>query len=652
VRHTHLLYRTAGDDQPSQIVALGLELAAEPVLDSLRRTRVRLCHWTAVAASGAGGEYGAPIVREGTDALALWTALEGRLKKGGVLWLFTHRASLLCSLLSIWRRIESGALSISGADHRDKRPINGAHLSRVRGDPHSDDSVTGSLSSSDHVAAEVRVSPRPADGRRARNPRRAKRGGYAVVEDPPWILDLKVPGLSGTLRIVDVANYGLEESADLPGALDRARRVFSFVSGMIGVLKSEGLGSLKATVASQSYYSFRRKYLHHLVQCHAHEQALRLESEGYYGGRCECLRLGRLPGRVWHLDVASMYPAIYRSAQLPVGLCGYTESPDDGAIRDLCESKYVIAEVVLDTGVPAYPYRDERQRIIIYPVGRFTTTLAGAELLYAMRANSIVAWRRLAWYDTQPFLSQFGARIWALSRLYAGHPELKKWIKRLGVCVVGKLGQREKMWVSAPSNRICLPWDSWEEQDEHSQWRRWRCFAGVTQYEYAGGWSFDAVPAAACAITAAGRMQLLRYLNCAGWNNVHYVDTDALMCNERGYRRLLGAGHVGTGEWGLLKIEGVYNDVVIRGIKSYLADGRSVCAGDPASGAQTAPVGGNPTKQIGIAGYCHARQQPDNILIATAPQRTGVYRHGVPHVSGWVDPHWLGRESYGQPYKD
>lgn len=652
MRYQHLLYRAAGDAQPAQIACLDCDYIAEPMPGESRRTTMLLRQWSAVCAAGRGGVYGAAAKRSGTDAGSFWSAVEGRLKCGGALWLFAPSASTLCAIMGLWRRIDSGEMYVDGRDHRSGPAGHSSNVPGMRQQCGAIDERAPQNSTSG-VPGVRRMSGSAGNGpHQTQRQKRPLPLGYAVLEDPPFVLDLRMRGLPGKLRILDVANYGLEIDSAPIGVLDRARRIYEFVTGMVSVLVKEGMGSLKATVGSQSYYSFRRKYLSHMVECHADDNVLRLESCGYYGGRCEAFRLGRLPGRVYHLDVSSMYPSLYRHMQLPAALLGWTDKPDAGFIADCLANHYAIARVTIETGQPAYPYRDERRKLVVYPVGRFATTLAGSELLHAYKSHAVVAWHAISWYGPAPFLARFGARIWALQRILTGYPDLRGWIKRLGVCVVGKLGQRDKGWVDATSDRLCLQWDAWEEKDELSQWHRWRCFAGCTQREDVGGFAPDAIPAAACAITSAARIKLLDYLNCAGWNNVWYVDTDALMCNERGYRRLLNAGHIGTGEWGLLKIEGVYDNVTIRGIKDYVADGKMVSAGTNQTRLAGQSDQDMAIERIGLAGFMRGRREPNAMLVTAPRQRTGIYRHGNVRVTGEVEPFFLGREEYGKHYRD
>jgi hypothetical protein len=211
-------------------------------------------------------------------------------------------------------------------------------------------------------------------------------------------------------------------------------------------------------------------------------------------------------------------------------------------------------------------------------------------------------------------------------------------IKRLLVAIVGKLGQREKRWVSVPNADYDKPWGFWYARDEQGQWQRWRCLAWRVEKEVKGGFSNDAVPAIASWITSCARIRLLHAIRLAGKENVFYIDTDALIVSDCGLRRLRSAGIVKNGELGYLSEKGSGNDCAIFGIKSYRLGGKSVHAGVPQDGKITAS---------GDVFYSRFAKATEQIREGNAPRarridwrsdRSETYRHGTLQESGEVRP--------------
>jgi len=65
---------------------------------------------------------------------------------------------------------------------------------------------------------------------------------------------------------------------------------------------------------------------------------LKLEREGYNGGRNECFYIGTLNSQKYYkLDVNSMYPYVMQNNKYPVELLGYGEKVNIERLIDLIE---------------------------------------------------------------------------------------------------------------------------------------------------------------------------------------------------------------------------------------------------------------------------------------------------------------------------
>lgn len=642
-RYPHMLQRLTGCASPSQILALCAEWEWDEAPGLPQTQAARLTAWHGIGAQGRAGHYGPDRHASGIEIAALWAAIDARLKKGGTLWAFSPDAPCVWAMLGLWDQLESGALRLAGEDYRDNNGGNYAALSAVQ-----ETSQATARQADGGTGADVRqlsgsVPSQGASLRSAAVQRGARRMGYAVLECPPFVLDCRRPGLTGTLRIVDVANYGATIGARSMPCAERARLTMDFVRGMIGVVNSNGLGGLRATVGSQSRAAFLAAHLTELMQCHCDLQALTLETESYYAGRCEAFRLGEVPGEVWHLDVTAMYASIYATLEVPVALTCVQRDLAAWQVLGVEAQNGCIADVTLRTDEPCYPFRDDERRLCIWPVGEFRTTLAGAELAQALREKHVQQIHSIAYYLTAPALASYANCVLALRAEYAGQGPLSSWAKMLGNCIVGKFAQRDRRWVNDRSNRAHQVWDAWWGEDPLAEIVRWRAVADTVQREESGGWSDDAIPAVSAFICAAARMRLLAMIRCAGWDQVYYCDTDSLFTSALGLGRLREAGWVKPGAPGFLRIESCATGLAIGGIKDYTVNGRRVKAGYPVDAEAQDCEGGAVWIGVGVSGCCRAQRRPAALRHAVPFNFLSAYRHGLPSNDGKVRPIRLGK---------
>lgn len=597
MRVQHLMAPAKSDTYPANVICLQADYRwARNDASALSETAL-LTHWVGVWFAGASGDYGPNHTAEGDTAEEFWDALRERLRRGGTYWIFSESAALVCALLELWGMVERRAVDLCGHDERSKDR-----------DGHN--------------------------GKRKTNMR-------AVLEEPPFILEGKMRGAGGKFKILDVANYGRQPSAGTTPASDISISVAAFVRGMVAALKSRGMGSLKDTVGTQAMFSFRRAHLKHLVQCHADRRALALESDAYYGGRCEAFKLGRIGGRVYHLDVSAMYPYCAAAYETPLSLVGHAADLGSGDQDQLGEGYGLIADVTIDTDEAAYPYRKQGMAVTVWPVGNFRTVLAEPELHDALSKGRIIRWHRASWYRLAPLLQSYARCVLDMRGAYKDRPDLLQWVKGLGVCLIGKLGQRERRWVDARSNVFHHEWGTWWEKREGEQWTRFRSISNYTQREEVGDWCYDALPAVAAWVCSLARLRLLQMIRCARWEDTYYCDTDALMVSHAGMTRLQKNGWIRENEPGYLRVKNVSEVVDIHGIKSYDEEGRSVRAGQPLSLARH-QAGGCWYWQRRTAAVCTREgRPPDASRVAIRFDRQAKYQHGEVTATGDVVPFQL-----------
>lgn len=638
MRYRHCLTQSKGDAMPKSIVSVDCEHCETLDRSNPRRLLRSLSSWHAVACILDRGQPGRIREAHGTDVASWWESLEWLLRRGGVTWVISCPAGRSMTLLGLWEGLEDGRLRIVGSDggfrsvrHGNLPPVQGESalpLSRPR---------RSTSSNVRPVQGDTRDEPAGLGGDHDKGGPRSP-AGYIVLEDPPTIVHCRVAYTTGTIHWVDSRNYGVTLGDPEKTAAERSRLLHKFALDMVGVLSERKLGGLKDTAGSQSMASFRRRHIQSVIVCHTVPEALDLEGRCYYGGRAEAHRIGNVPGTVFHLDYRSLYPSVCRDTALPVRLRCHTYDPDPDDAGRAAVLSNCAADVLLRTDGPDYPLR--RGSIVVYPVGRFRTCLAGPELTHAVERSRVDRWYSLAEYDCEPALRTYALEMDGI-RCAADEQKnrpLAQWAKSMGVCLPGKFAQRDRHW------RIwgrCPPgglfYDEWHKLGT-SPPERWRTIAGVTQWEEVGGWSNDAVPAIAAWITSAARLKLLAAIEAAGWENVYYVDTDSVFTNKEGYERLLDFGNVASGQMGYLKLEGVYSNFEVRGIKDYTADGRHVVSGLP-KGSRDEPGDHDSywwTPWIGLASRSHRRPTADAVL--KHYKRVQPYRHGEILANGKVVP--------------
>lgn len=637
-RYNHLIAASRDDRQPTQWACLDCEATAVVHPRDPRREISTLVNWVVCGRSGRAGVYGPEVWREGEDQESFWAALASRLAHGGALWLVGAGMCRLLSLVGLWGRLEDGTACLAGEDCRGTTDRRVCGVPGVRGDgratdrPARDDGGTGMPGLRGVHRADGAPDCR---GRRGRKPPHL---GAAVLEDPPTVLRVRLPGRPGTLICVDSRNYGVEAPPGPSSARSRAKRLATWMSAALSTLSTEGLGAWRATAASQGWHAWRRAHQTHMVQAHVGPRALRLEEDAYHGGRCECHRLGGIPGPVFHLDVRSMYPWCCVGHPLPSGVLGCAECPADVQARRLCAAHLCIAEVTIASPEPAYPWRHQALGLTVWPTGRYRTCLCGPELADALRLDRVRRWHRIAWYEGAPFLSAWASHLLALREAHRDDPCMTAWLKTLLVGGIGRLGARERRWEDAPCQLLCRPWDAFTIPRPDGTRERWRCLAGRTQRQVVGGFSPDAVPAAAAWITSLARTRLLSIVRCAGWKHVVYCDTDSVFVDAQGRDRLSCYGWIDPVRVGYLKEVCVYASLKVRGVKWYETERSEVAAGRGPGAPAGEGVGPLYWAGVGPAGGLRAARRPDADRRAVPHARDVLYRHGRRTRCGRVVP--------------
>lgn len=620
-RYQHTLMPVKGDKYPRQVVCFDCDTTGERVSNRPLIEREMVQQWHAIGARYDQGKYLGSSLSRGTEVSSFWTTLARFLKKGTLTWLVLYNAGRTLSLLSFWDMLESGDIYLVGRDDR--------------------------------------CDQEESEDKRTWNP------GICVIEDPPVIVTCKMEGCNGTLKIIDIRNYGVRSLGNIKWSKDRVDKMDRCIGGMIATLKDKEYGSLRETAGGQALYILRRKFLSHPMYVHTFNSILSLERNAYHGGRCECYHIGRLNTQAYMLDVRSMYCSVAKDNLLP---CVPIRMHDHPHISDIdMENREVLwfADCDIETKMPDYPvfvtrskdgvirpweYWNKSDRRIdrpetIYPIGKYRTCLPGPEFKDALVHNRVKYIHSAVSYIGYPALNTWCSALYGLVEDFrrSGDILMSEWAKAMIVAGIGKLGSAYHRWVDVKNVPATAPYCIWTYIDEEGIPTRYRSVAWHTQREETGPNDPESIPSIAAYITSLARLKLLYYIRLAGRKHVYYVDTDSLIVDQEGFDILRLCGEVDGSRIGYLREEVASIDTDIIGIKHYKIGDRVAFAG-LAKGSDL-PIAGKTSiwEWESPSEHIHKGMKPVARRRLTEYSFRPVYRHGVVQQDGTVKPLSLGR---------
>lgn len=622
-RYRHVMARTKAGRRPTAIVSVACSYNTVPIPDRKGYDRMTLTQWAATSTILTREDTSSSKNATGTTALDWWQQIDRMAARGGTVLIVSANAPLEWCLLGLWEEMEYGRCWCSETRNA-AGDSDGSQLSEMQGQP------VGS-----GCGQELQRSLRL----------QSVWSGNLVLEDPPAIAHFRRAGHAASFRWVDIRNYGISPDTLPPGDDSISRELNRIMVSMDAELTSRGLGSIKDTSASQSLHSFRHKHLSSCIVCHTVKDVLGMEDSAYYSGRCECYFIGHYQERVHELDMRSAYVWCMLNLDVPVRLVDYQLSPAQGEVPDIDHAARMCADVTIRTNRSAYPCR--RENGTIYPIGCFRTTLSGPELAHAAECGHIVKWHGWSIYDCEPALRGYAQEVYDMRRQYDERNmyALSSWAKALAVALVGKCGQRSRLWQWHQEKRPRCMWDQYYQRWTDGRVYRWQEIAGIHRRECVSGWASDSVPAIAAWITAACRQRLWQAIQCAGSAEVVYMDTDSIFVSQAGFNQLMDSGWIRQGECGYFEERGAHDEIDIRGIKSYRTTVRERDAGFPRS-ARREGDRQDLIRQNVWASTCLARgDRPGGQSKLVHWHRSGAYKHGIVTAGGRVEPIRLNEES-------
>jgi len=536
-----------GSSRPDRLVFVDCETRPDPERSTPRREVHRLWFgWAEFAQRSPEGRWKRETFRfDGAEEF--WEWIHAKQTRDNVLWVFAHNLAFDASVLRLWERIKAGEWEIG-----------------IRGEP------TGTT--------------------KAGSPRK-RPYGFLVLGDPPTIFKMRRGGRHPAV-LVDSRNYFPGSLRDLGASIgvekldppaptgmadewDRyCLRDVEIVSRAVRLLvdwhQSEDLGRWKYTAAGISYAAFRHSHLKQPVLLHDSAEIKQLERDAYYGGRLELFRHGVIPGLTYKLDVNSLYPAIMADALVPVDLAESGHESWDGPPDRIRHPETTIADVLIHSDSERFPVRDKRG--LIFPVGRYWTTLAGPELDRACRTGSVAKVGRWCRFRLRRMFGEFVERFYT-DRI-AARKDGVRWreafCKMLLNSLYGKFGQLTGEWVTDRKEggfRDGEEWLVWSDSEQRTV--RFRSVLGYVFRNEDRKPAPGTFPATSAWITALAREKMRELMETAGPETVVYLVTDALFVSQVGFDRLLRAGKIDPDRLGALKVEAVGLDADFKGVHWY-----------------------------------------------------------------------------------
>lgn len=587
IRRWHYIAGNKRTSVPSNMLFFDTETTSVPIEGNANATIQVLRLWTAISGRLIKGKLSRVKKHAGTTAAEFWNLVDSLANERKPLWCFAHNVGFDLTTLLFWRELELDHYTL---EH-------------------------GQLSVGT-VGKQFVIKPWR---------------GFAVLEDPPVIVECRLTGTASNIVFVDTYNYfrtslaKIGESVALPKitmpeATDPdgtwahychrdSEIIMRAIVGFCRFVLDNDLGMFRYTAPAQAFSAYRHRFMPQKILVHGNEDALKLEREAYYGGRCEPFFVGTVQnkdvdtlqyygrkvsvfknyrnGPVYVLDFQSCYPSVMRANLYPYRISQYVISPSPAEVRLALMSNLVIARVRIDSLIETFPVRHDGR--VIMAGGKFTTTLCGPELLRAFKTDSIRSIGAAAIYHGADIFTDYVDYFWLMRQEYqsSGRKVYAELCKVMLNSLAGKFGQRSHRWEPDPTTFAPFPWGQWAAREVNSSKSdRYRSLAWTVEKQAELGESHDSCPAISAYVTSYARELLESARQIAGPQNVYYVDTDSIHCNGIGVVNLDAAGMVSDNTLGKLRKIGVYETAEYRGIKDYTVGDSHVISGVKVSAEQ------------------------------------------------------------------
>lgn len=390
---------------------------------------------------------------------------------------------------------------------------------------------------------------------------------------------------------------------------------------MLAWLVELDAGTWQPSGAGMSWTVWRHRFYTHRVLVDTEHDDRPMEREAIWTGRCEAWRHGKLTdGPFYEFDFTCSYLTIARDIDLPQRPVAHPRKASLKEVLQWAEKACVLTSVTVSTTEPVLPARSGHG--IYWPVGTFETTVWDRELRLALSVGATVDVQRAVVYSRAPILHAFACWCMPLAMNVSGttDPVVQRVAKHWARALIGRFGVRYTTW--EPFGEAIEPGLALHravDADTDEQFRLLTlgrdCLREGPLVE-----GENAVPSVMGYVMSEARVRLWRAMECAGFEHVAYVDTDGLVVDEVGAKRLHAAGVEG------LRLKASYKTIEVLGPRQCVFGGELRMSGVPRRAKRVGPQTweGEVWPHLGTS---LARSEPASVRV----QRRRIVVRGVDH---------------------
>lgn len=347
---------------------------------------------------------------------------------------------------------------------------------------------------------------------------------------------------------------------------------------LVDWVESENLGNWQRTGAGMAWSNWRHVHLSHKVLVHADETARDAEAVGVATARCEAWRWGKnTTGPYVEWDFPMAYASVCLTAELPTSLMSHHWNPKWSSFSARSPGQRALLTATVTTEVPTLPVKSEAGWL--WPVGTFTSTWWEDEVHNAVRYGATVELHHAITYKAAPILAEWATWVCGVVNdpTAAYSPLQRAWAKHASRALIGRFGARFPLWEPwGAASRPGIDLAGFYDMDT-GQLGQMLNMGGECFVAHEKDWTADAMPAVMGAVMSECRIRLWTVLQVAGLDNVVYCDTDSVIVNREGDRRLAEYTDHGQG-WGI-RPKGRYRSLEVMGPRQMVIDGKGRISG-------------------------------------------------------------------------
>lgn len=397
-------------------------------------------------------------------------------------------------------------------------------------------------------------------------------------------------------------------------------------------------GSFGITISQQAFNLYRSSFMPTKIVIHTNETVIRLERDGYFGGRTEPFFIGKVPEQVIHkIDINALYGSVMIKHCFPRELLSYHERLSVSRCRQLIQRHGIIARVRVNITEPFLPIVIAKKTC--FPIGEFDTVVCTEALQRLLAKNQVVQILEAALYDMAVLFAGYVEHYNELKERFTKSDEKlgRATCKLLINSLYGKFGQfQEDLLDVEPTEPTMIENMPIYDVDGTSVGKI-VTYGGLRRYY--GSQIHNArnsLVAVAAHVTEYARFSLWNFICKAGRDNVYYCDTDSLFVNEQGYKRL--SRYIDAARLGYFKYEGAVKECIIYGAKDYVIDGQHVCKGIRAEAEEVAAGVYEQYKFSSFRTFLSSDIHDTYKVVKIRKKLKRQYSKGILHNNGRVSP--------------